>query len=101
MWKWDYDEEKLPALSEVLVDDQGNKILSIGGDAVEGYYLRVTGENKRLIAAAPAMYEALKAIVRYVGIDPGPWGKPVHDVAMRALALAEGEEVALAEGRTD
>lgn len=60
MWKWDYDPDDLPALSEILIDGQGKKVLSIGGDAVEGFYLKVTTEeNKKLIAAAPDMCEAL------------------------------------------
>ena len=92
MWKWDYDEEKLPALSEVLVDDQGNKILSIGGDAVEGYYLRVTGENKRLIAAAPDMYEALQAWMVYLKDPNCGWLSKAQYLTTKALALAEGRK---------
>jgi len=94
MWKWDYDPDDLPALSEILIDGQGKKVLSIGGDAVEGFYLKVTTEeNKKLIAAAPDMYEALSLIYKIHCEDAFRLADKDYIAitkAAAALALAEG-----------
>lgn len=47
--------------------------------------------NARLIAAAPALYEALKAITAYPGIREYV-GNLIYDRARAALSLAAGEK---------
>ena len=90
MWKWDYEPDDLPALSEILVDEDGNKILSIGGDAVEGFYFKITEENKRLIAATPDIYECLRSIINDLPLNRDWLDPELEWRAKQALRKAEG-----------
>jgi len=47
--------------------------------------------HANLIAAAPAMYEALKAIIEECPDPQLPYGKAVVRIATEALAKAEGK----------
>jgi hypothetical protein len=59
MWKWDYSEKgPISEVDQILLDEKGNQIISIE-NTDEGIYLNISEENKRLISAAPDMYEAL------------------------------------------
>lgn len=89
MWRWDYVPEKAEdgILDEVLLDAEDNVILSIDGDEIEGYYIKATEGNKRLIAAAPALYGILNAIIREL-----PLNRDLERMANDLLAHVEGRK---------
>ena len=45
--------------------------------------------NARLIAAAPDLLKALKAMLTHMGMDEDDWNKPTFDQARAAIAKAE------------
>jgi len=48
--------------------------------------------NAQLIAAAPAMYEALQTILNMALMDKGHWAKTIETEALAALAKAQSSE---------
>ncbi len=47
--------------------------------------------NARLIAAAPELLSALKAMLTHMGMDEDEWNKPTFDQARAAIAKAEAQ----------
>ena len=75
--------------SSVWGQEPGNQVAVIGGKSLEAM-----NANAHLIAAAPAMYEALKALVEYLDtqVQAGKLDDWKHVlVARQALAQAEGQ----------
>lgn len=75
-----------------VIRDPKNVVVAKTLDSKEGYEIKQA--NAHLIAAAPAMYEALKALVEYLDtqVQAGKLDDWKHVlVARQALAQAEGK----------
>ena len=78
--------------SSVWGAEPGNQVAVIGGKS-----LQTMNANATLIAAAPAMYEALQALLALIGDEDLPdngelSGASICDFARSALAQAEGRQ---------
>ena len=75
--------------SSVWGQEPGNQVAVIGGKS-----LQTMNANAALIAAAPAMYEALQNILEfYEWSNSNGAEQAAYDKAMKALAQAEGKEL--------
>jgi hypothetical protein len=58
---------------------------------LNGWRSELSEVNARLIAAAPALLEALDAMLTHMGMDEDDWNKPTFDQARSAIAAAKGD----------
>jgi hypothetical protein len=75
----------------VFKDKQRNPIASVYDPEHTNHLTDIAKANAQLIAAAPEMYEALKAIIES-GVIPYCYSDKLVVAAKQALAKAEGEE---------
>lgn len=88
---WEVMDSFYPSIKEVFGASFKISCVMWATDLTEEDYQQRSADL-RLIAAAPELLSALKAMLTHMGMDEDEWTKPTFDQARAAIAKATGEQ---------